>query len=65
MNPFLDQLKKLVATLDANQRAIIVAAALEAFDQHVTVPGPDNFIKNKIRPHLRQSIENFLTNQTV
>jgi hypothetical protein len=65
MNETFAAIAKLVSTFDANQRAILENEVLRAFDEHVTVPGPDGFVKGKLRPKLQESLENWLTNTKV
>ena len=63
MDEFLADIRAFVLHLDANERAMIGSAICKLWDNYVTVPGPDAPIKAALRPYLKESIDNFLTNK--
>lgn len=53
------KLKAFVAGLDTNDRQRLKELGMAAFDEYVTeVPGPNKFVKSKIRPSVEVALEN-------
>lgn len=52
-------LHAFLAGLDSNDRLRLKDLAMSAFDEYVTeVPGPNKFVKAKIRPSVDVAIDN-------
>lgn len=51
--------KAFLAGLDANDRDRLKALGMAAFEKYVTeLPGPNEFVKGKVRPAVETALEN-------
>lgn len=52
--------RRFLLSLDANDRTNLKEIVMAAWDNYVTVPGPDKLIKKQLRPSVEKSVDNVI-----
>lgn len=61
MSPTKEAIAKYFHAHDSNMRSLLSGIVLAAYDQYVTVPGPDRLIKATFRPYVAKAIDAAIT----